>query len=101
MESRIINTLASDDSIDIAALLDPEGFILHRTASDFDGSSLLTVLDLRPDDESITVVGEVSTLIATRLKSGHTLVVSCPSEGNIGMARMLCSKAANELLAIL
>ena len=97
----IIPDLVDGECIISAALLDPEGFTLERTSNDFKPTSLMALLDFNSDSSLVTIVAEECTVIASRLDSGHTIVVQCPNGGNLGKARLNISVACKAIMPFL
>lgn len=97
MGIRIIADLVDNECIISAALLDPEGFTIERTSSDFKPKVMVELLDLHSEDKIITVVGEHSTIICSRIDSGHCIVVQCPNGSNLGKARQRLAAACNAI----
>lgn len=87
MGIRIIADLVDNECIISAALLDPEGFTIERTSSDFKPKVMVELLELHSKDKLVTVVGEHSTIICSRIDSGHCIVIQCPIGSNLGKAR--------------
>lgn len=89
----VLADLVDNECIISAALMDADGFTIERTSNQFKPTVMNEILDLNPDNELITVVGEESTIITTRLETGHCIVIQCPNDGNLGKARLKLSKA--------
>ena len=98
---KIISELVDDECIIAAALMDPEGFTIERTSTDFKPASLNEILDLHPEDNLLTIVGENSTVISSRIDSGHCLIIQCPNGSNLGKARRKLAKASIAILPFL
>ena len=101
MANTVIADLVDGECIISAALIDAEGYTVERTSIDFSPASILPLLDLNPDSPLITVVGEESTIIASRIESGHAMIIQCPKNSNLGKARLNLSKACNTILPFL
>ena len=97
----IIADLADGECILSAALMDPEGFTLERTSTDFKPMDLTELVDLVSNSTMITVVGDESTAIVSRLESGHSIIIQCPKGGNLGKARLKLTKACNAIVPFL
>ena len=94
---RIIADLVDEECIISAALLDPEGFTVERTSNEFKPKVIIELLDLQSDDKMITVVGEHSTVICSRIDTGHCIVIQCPNGSNLGKARQRLSAACSAI----
>ena len=81
--------------------MDSEGFTIERTSSEFKPMDMTEVLDMSPDSKLVTVVGEQSTIIVSRIKSGHSIIIQCPNNGNLGKARMKLTKACEAIIPFL
>ena len=92
MGIRIIADLVDNECIISAALLDPEGFTIERTSSDFKPKMMVELLDLHSEDKLVTLVGENSTM-ATVSESGYQIVIQCPNGSNLGKARQRLAAA--------
>ena len=102
MGNTVIADLVDNECIISAALMDQDGFTIERTSNQFKPTSMNEILDLKPDSELITVVGEESTVIvATRIETGHCIVIQCPNDGNLGKARLKLTKAKVAILPFL
>ena len=101
MANTVIADLVDGECIISASLIDLEGYTIERTSIDFSPTSILPLLDLNPDSSLITIVGEESTIIASRIETGHTVIIQCPKNSNLGKARMNLSKACNTILPFL
>ena len=101
MPNTVISDLVDGECIISAALIDSEGYTVERTSIEFSPASILPVMDLNPDSQLVTIVGDESTIIASRIETGHTMIIQCPSSGNLGKARMNLSKACNTILPFL
>ena len=97
----IIADLVDGECILSAALMDSEGFTIERTSTDFRPMDMTELMDLVSENPMITVVGEDSTVIVSRLESGHAILIQCPSGGNLGKARLKLSKACNAIVPFL
>ena len=97
----IIADLADGECILSAALMDSEGFTIERTSSEFKPMDMTEVLDMSPDSKLVTVVGEQSTIIVSRIESGHSIIIQCPNNGNLGKARMKLTKACEAIIPFL
>ena len=89
----VLADLVDNECIISAALMDADGFTIERTSNQFKPTVMNEILDLNADSDLITVVGEESTIITTRLETGHCIVIQCPNDGNLGKARLKLSKA--------
>jgi|TARA_Y100000766_G_scaffold243629_1_gene222474 predicted regulator of Ras-like GTPase activity (Roadblock/LC7/MglB family) len=98
---KVIADLVDGECIFSAALMDADGFTIERTSSQFKPTAMNEILDLNPDSELITVVGEESTIIISKLETGHSIVIQCPNDGNLGKARLKLSKAKIAILPFL
>ena len=94
----VITDLVDNECIISAALMDGDGFTIERTSNQFKPNVMNEILDLNPDSELITVVGEDSTVIVSRIETGHCIVIQCPNDGNLGKARLKLSKAKVAIL---
>ena len=101
MPNTVISDLVDGECIISAALIDSDGYTVERTSTEFSPVTILPVIDLNPDSQIITIVSEESTIIASRIETGHAIVIQCPSNGNLGKARMNLSKACNMILPFL
>ena len=101
MGNTVISDLVDNECIISAALIDIDGFTIERTSNQFKPTSMNEILDLNPESELITVVGEESTVIAVRIETGHCIVIQCPNDGNLGKARLKLSKAKVAILPFL
>lgn len=90
----IIADLVDNECIISAALMDVEGFTIERTSNEFKPTAMTEILDLNPDKKLVTIVGEESTIIVSKLESGHSIIVQCPNDGNLGKARLKLTKAS-------
>ena len=97
MGIRIIADLVDEECIISAALLDPEGFTIERTSNEFKPKVMIELLDLQPERKMITIVGEHSTIICSRIDSGHCIIVQCPNGSNLGKARQRLSAACSAI----
>ena len=97
MGIRIITDLVDNECIISAALLDPEGFTIERTSNEFKPKVMIELLELQSEDKMITIVGEHSTIICSRIESGHCIVVQCPNGSNLGKARQTLSAACGAI----
>ncbi len=97
----IITDLADGECILSAALMDPEGFTIERTTTEFKPMEMTELMDLLSETPLITVVGEKTTAIVSRLDSGHSIIIQCPNGGNLGKARRKLSKACNAIVPFL
>ena len=101
MANTIIADLADGECIISAALMDSEGFTIERTSTEFKPMDMTEVLDLSPEHKLVTVVGEQSTVIVSRIESGHSIIIQCPNNGNLGKARMKLSRACEAIIPFL
>jgi len=99
--NRIITELVDNECIISAALMDQEGFTIERTSIGFKPAAMTELLDLKPDEKIITVVGENSTIIASRINTGHTIIIQCPIGANLGKARLKLAKSCEAILPFL
>ena len=97
----VITDLVDNECIISAALMDGDGFTIERTSNQFKPTVMNEILDLNPDSELITVVGEDSTVIVSRIETGHCIVIQCPNDGNLGKARLKLTKAKVAILPFL
>jgi len=97
----VIADLVDDECILSAALMDVEGFTIERTSNEFKPTVMAEILDLNPDSNLVTVVGEESTIIISRLESGHSIAIQCPNDGNLGKARLKLAKASTAIIPFL
>ena len=101
MGIKIISDLVDDECIIAAALLDAEGFTLERTSSQFKPNKMSEIIDLNPDQQLLTLVGEKSTIIISKLDSGHSIAIQCPIDSNLGKARQKLARASTAILPFL
>ncbi len=99
--NRVIADLVDDECILSAALMDSEGFTIERTSSDFKPTAMTELTDLHPDSRLLTLVGENSTVIISKLETGHSIAIQCPNDGNLGKARLKLAKACEVILPFL
>ena len=99
--SAIIAHLVDGECVISASLLDSEGFTVERTSNEFKPTSMSAILELNPDSPLVTIVAEDCTIIASRLESGHTIVIQCPSSSNLGKARLKIAKASKAIIPFL
>lgn len=99
--NRVIADLVDDECILSAALMDIEGFTIERTSSDFKPTVMTELVDLHPDSHLLTLVGENSTVIISKLETGHSIAIQCPNDGNLGKARLKLAKACEAILPFL
>tara|TARA_B110000438_G_scaffold197286_1_gene188779 strand:+ start:558 stop:863 length:306 start_codon:yes stop_codon:yes gene_type:complete len=97
----IIPDLVDGECIISAALMSPEGFTIERTSNQFKPTSLMAIIDLNPNSSLITVVAEEHTVVVSRLESGHSIVIQCPNDCNLGKARMNLANACKAILPFL
>lgn len=97
MGIRIIADLVDGECIISAALLDPEGFTVERTSNEFKPKVMVELLEIHSGDKMITIVGEHSTIICSRIDSGHCIVVQCPNGSNLGKARQRLAAACSAI----
>ncbi len=81
--------------------MDQDGFTIERTSNQFKPTAMNEILDLNPGSELITVVGENSTVIVSRIETGHCIIIQCPNDGNLGKARLKLTKAKEAILPFL
>ena len=81
--------------------MDQDGFTIERTSNQFKPTAMNEILDLIPGSELITVVGENSTVIVSRIETGHCIIIQCPNDGNLGKARLKLTKAKEAILPFL
>ena len=81
--------------------MDVDGFTIERTSNQFKPTAMNEILDLNPDSDLITVVGENSTVIVSRIETGHCIIIQCPNDGNLGKARLKLTKAKVAILPFL
>ena len=70
----VIADLVDNECIISAALMDVDGFTIERTSNQFKPTAMNEILDLNPDSDLITVVGENSTVIVSRIETGHCII---------------------------
>ena len=97
----VIADLVDNECIISAALMDVDGFTIERTSNQFKPTAMNEILDLNPDSDLITVVGENSTVIVSRIETGHCIIIQCPNDGNLGKARLKLTKAKVAILPFL
>ena len=101
MGNTVIADLVDNECIISAALMDVDGFTIERTSNQFKPTAMNEILDLNPDSDLITVVGEDSTVIVSRMETGHCIIIQCPNDGNLGKARLKLTKAKVAILPFL
>ena len=101
MGIKIIADLVDEECIIAAALLDAEGFTVERTSSQFKPNKMSEIIDLNPDKQLITLVGEKSTVIISKLDTGHSIAIQCPPDCNLGKARQKLTRASTAILPFL
>ena len=101
MGDTVIADLVDNECIISAALMDVDGFTIERTSNQFKPTAMNEILDLNPDSDLITVVGEDSTVIVSRIETGHCIIIQCPNDGNLGKARLKLTKAKVAILPFL
>ncbi|MBA4695269.1 MAG: hypothetical protein H2066_05380 [Candidatus Poseidoniales archaeon] len=101
MSNTIIADLVDGECIISAALMDPQGFTIERTSSDFKPTVMNELLDLSDDSNLVTLVGENSTVIICKLESGHAIVIQCPNGANLGKARQKLSRSSIAIIPFL
>ena len=101
MGNTVIAELVDNECIISAALMDVDGFTIERTCNQFKPTAMNEILDLNPDSDLITVVGEDSTVIVSRIETGHCIIIQCPNDGNLGKARLKLTKAKVAILPFL
>ena len=101
MGDTVIADLVDNECIISAALMDVDGFTIERTSNQFKPTAMNEILDLNPDSDLITVVGENSTVIVSRIETGHCIIIQCPNDGNLGKARLKLTKAKVAILPFL
>ena len=101
MGNTVIVDLVDNECIISAALMDVDGFTIERTSNQFKPTAMNEILDLNPDSDLITVVGEDSTVIVSRIETGHCIIIQCPNDGNLGKARLKLTKAKVAILPFL
>ena len=101
MGNTVIADLVDNECIISAALMDQDGFTIERTSNQFKPTAMNEILDLIPGSELITVVGENSTVIVSRIETGHCIIIQCPNDGNLGKARLKLTKAKEAILPFL
>ncbi|MBS83678.1 MAG: hypothetical protein CMA90_00785 [Euryarchaeota archaeon] len=101
MGNTVITDLVDNECIISAALMDQDGFTIERTSNQFKPTAMNEILDLNPGSELITVVGENSTVIVSRIETGHCIIIQCPNDGNLGKARLKLRKAKEAILPFL
>ena len=75
--------------------------LLKGLPTKFKPTAMNEILDLNPDSDLITVVGENSTVIVSRIETGHCIIIQCPNDGNLGKARLKLTKAKETILPFL
>ena len=101
MGNTVIADLVDNECIISAALMDADGFTIERTSNQFKPTAMNEILDLNPDSDLITIVGEDSTVIVSRIETGHCIIIQCPNDGNLGKARLKLTKAKVAILPFL
>ena len=101
MGNTVIADLVDNECIISAALMDVDGFTIERTSNQFKPTAMNEILDLNPDSDLITIVGEDSTVIVSRIETGHCIIIQCPNDGNLGKARLKLTKAKVAILPFL
>ena len=101
MGNTVIADLVDNECIISAALMDVDGFTIERTSNQFKPTAMNEILDLNPDSDLITIVGEDSTVIVSRIETGHCIIIQCPNDGNLGRARLKLTKAKVAILPFL
>ena len=101
MGNTVIADLVDNECIISAALMDVDGFTIERTSNQFKPTAMNEILDLNPDSDLITIVGENSTVIVSRIETGHCIIIQCPNDGNLGKARLKLTKAKVAILPFL
>ena len=101
MGNTVIADLVDNECIISAALMDVDGFTIERTSNQFKPTAMNEILDLNPDSDLITVVGENSTVIVSRIETGHCIIIQCPNDGNLCKARLKLTKAKVAILPFL
>ena len=96
-----IADLVDNECIICAALMDVDGFTIERTTNQFKPTAMNEILDLNPDSDLITVVGDNSTVIVSRIETGHCIIIQCSNDGNLGKARLKLTKAKVAILPFL
>ena len=81
--------------------MDVDGFTIERTSNQFKPTAMNEILDLNPDSDLVTIVGEDSTVIVSRIETGHCIIIQCPNDGNLGKARLKLTKAKVAILPFL
>ena len=97
MRGHILSKLAQIEGINCAALISEDGFLIERTSNEFDLSKLISLFDARPNDMLLTLVGESSTIVGKKMKSGHILAVRCNEGCNLGSVRNELTAACEQL----
>ena len=101
MGNTVIVDLVDNECIISAALMDVDGFTIEMTSNQFKPTAMNEILDLNPDSDLINVVGEDSTVIVSRIETGHCIIIQCPNDGNLGRARLKLTKAKVAILPFL
>ena len=101
MGNTVIADLVDNECIISAALMDVDGFTIERTSNQFKPTAMNEILDLNPDSDLVTIVGEDSTVIVSRIETGHCIIIQCPNDGNLGKARLKLTKAKVAILPFL
>ena len=81
--------------------MDPQGFTIERTSSDFKPTVMNELLDLSDESNLVTIIGENSTVIICELESGHAIVIQCPNGANLGKARQKLSRSSIAIIPFL
>ena len=101
MGNTVIADLVDNECIISAALMDADGFTIERTSNQFKPTAMNEILDINQDSDLITVVGENSTVIVSRIETGHCIIIQCPNDVNLGKARLKLTKAKVAILPFL
>ena len=99
--NKIISDMVDNESILSAALIDTEGFTIERTSSEFRPNTMAEFIDLSQGSQTITLIGENSTVIISKLETGHSIAIQCPNDGNLGKARQKLARACEAILPFL
>ena len=101
VEERVISDLAALPGVIASSLISPEGFCLERSSTEHDLTSVMTLFDLKADSKLVTVVGKEATLVASRMNSGHLIIIKCEPSSNLGRIRIAINEASVRLSSIL
>ena len=100
MGNIVITELVDGECITSAALLDKEGFTIERTSSDLKPNLFSEIFDLQ-SEKMLTIVAENSTIVISRIHTGHSIMIQCPVGSNLGKARQKLIRACEAILPFL